>query len=157
MKIGKSSETLLRGAHPAQVPGEFSLRLVRAINFISAVTRRSNMPAKSWSELTEKERRMEIARKTPRQLLYERMYHAVSRELIPEGDDRCLEEIFFDMDQLTVLMAIADLAGALIVDSAFIRNCEDCPKLTQVVTDEMRCQMEGTEVVEFLPPLSRPH
>ena len=107
------------------------------------------MPAKSWSELTEKQRRMEIARKTPRQLLYERMYHAVSRELTHDGDGCCLEEIFLDMDQITVLMAIADVAGALIVATALDR---DWAQLIQVVTNEMRCQMLGPEVVEFLPP-----
>ena len=89
-------------AHPARVPGEFSLRRVRAINVISTVTWRSDMPAKSWGKLTEKERREEIAENTSRKLLFERMHHAVLRELIPEGDDRVEEEIFRDMDQHTV-------------------------------------------------------
>jgi len=108
------------------------------------------MPAKSWSELTE---RMEIARSRARKLLYERMYHAVIRELIPEGDERCAEEIFEGMDQFTVLMAIADLAGALIVDSTWDEgNSEDWAQLIQVVTNEMRCLFELLEVVKHLPP-----
>jgi len=108
------------------------------------------MPAKSWSELTE---RMEIARSRARKLLYERMYHAVIRELIPEGDERCAEEIFEGMDQFTVLMAIADLAGALIVDSTWDEgNSEDWAQLIQVVTNEMRCLFELLKVLKHLPP-----
>src|SRR5262245_14053178 len=113
------------------------------------------MPAKSWGELTEEERRMEVEDNTPRNLLFERMYHAVIRELIPESEinNRSVEEIFEGMDQQMVLMAIADLAAALIVDSAWPEGTSgNWPKLIEAVAYEMRCQLEGTEEVEPLPP-----
>src|SRR5262245_26356116 len=116
------------------------------------------MPAKSWGELTEKERRVEIAENTPRKLLFERMHHAVLRELIPEGDDRCVEEIFEGMDQHTALLAIADLACALIVPTTDASGDYvdrggpiDWVELIEVVTDQMH-RWAADEEEEPLPP-----
>jgi hypothetical protein len=102
------------------------------------------MPAKNWGDLTEKERRVEIARHTPRSLLFERMYGAVIRELIPESEihTRRVEEIFEGMDPNIVLLAIADLAAMLIVDTACVEDNEaDWEELFWTVAHEMHSQV----------------
>jgi hypothetical protein len=97
------------------------------------------MPDKPWDQLTEKERRVEIATKTPRKLLAERMYHAVIRELLPDGRDQGVEQIFEDTDQHTALLAISDMAGSLIADTASIEgNDTNWETLVGVVADQMR-------------------
>jgi hypothetical protein len=53
-----------------------------------------------------------------RDALARRMHDAVICALIPEGDDRAVEEVFRGMDQRMVLGAIADLAESLVVDVA---------------------------------------
>jgi hypothetical protein len=75
------------------------------------------MPAKSWDELTEEERRAETAKYSPTKLLYQRMWGAIFRELITEDDDRCQEQVFEPWDQRLVLAAITDLTVVLIVHS----------------------------------------
>jgi hypothetical protein len=50
-----------------------------------------------------------------REALAVRMRDAITRELIPENDQRLEEELFKGMDQGMVLGAIADLAVLLIV------------------------------------------
>jgi hypothetical protein len=61
--------------------------------------------------------------------------------------DRCEEEIFQGMDQHTVLMAIADLASALIVPSIEADGDEDYgvnwARLADVVAEEMRRTLLG--------------
>jgi hypothetical protein len=47
-----------------------------------------------------------------------RMHNAIICELIPENDDRTVEEVFKGLDQRMVLGAIAGLAECLIVDVA---------------------------------------
>jgi hypothetical protein len=69
-----------------------------------------------------------------------RMRDAITRELIPENDDRFEEELFKGMDQRMVLGAIADLAALLIVraneaDGGF--NC-DWGLMAQEVSNELR-------------------
>jgi hypothetical protein len=82
------------------------------------------------------------------------MHHAVLRELIPEGDDRTVEQIFRDRDQHTALLAIADLASALVIPTVDASgDCEDQKApidwagLIGVVTDEMHFLLvEGGEL-----------
>src|SRR5262245_18509169 len=74
--------------------------------------------------LQSKERSMNTMQRTvikhenDREALALRMHNAIICELIPENDDRTVEEVFKGLDQRMVLGAIAGLAEALSVDVA---------------------------------------
>lgn len=103
------------------------------------------MPAKPWVELTERERRVEIATHTPTELLFWRMYRAVVREFINDDGVRAEEQMFKDKDQHAVLMAIAGLAASLIVKAADPRVARGCgldwEEMIEDVAAEMRASL----------------